>query len=371
MMQKENPDFLQHVYKKIWKACGATNKHAKIMANAISAGDRNGKLGQGMAVFEIPFFMWEHNMLDIHAKPTVEKEGKNYVVVDGNRGSGQWCASFAMDHAIRKAKENTFGVAFMRNFNDIGFQAGYIRKALAKNMIGVGTVNTVPLTAPYGGMEAKVNAAPFTVVCPSGKELPIIFDTAVCEAYDYDMVMAAEDGRKMQKKLLINPVTGKRTDDPKPYVTKPYDRISEISAPTVFSGPKLYGFNVFCEIMSALLTPGGKHVNQLPYPASEYMKRNDVTSVGGGFFMAINIEDLMPVEDFTAKSDSYIRSIKSCKPAPGFKEVYLPGERGLKNEKKSQKEGVRFRESTWKKLIENAAKVGVDIQELKQSYMVK
>jgi len=59
------------------------------MAHCISMGERNGKMGQGMAVFEIPFFMWEHKMLDIQAKPTVVQKGKNYVVVDGNRGDGQ------------------------------------------------------------------------------------------------------------------------------------------------------------------------------------------------------------------------------------------------------------------------------------------
>ena len=81
MVRKENPDFLQRIYKAVWKACGASEEHANIMAEAISAGDRNGKMGQGMAVMEIPFFMWENDLLDINASPTVEKEGKNYVVL--------------------------------------------------------------------------------------------------------------------------------------------------------------------------------------------------------------------------------------------------------------------------------------------------
>ena len=365
MVLKENPDFLQRVYQAMWQACGASKKHAKIMAHCISMGERNGKMGQGKAVFEIPFFMWEHQMLDIKAKPSVVQKGKNYVVVDGNRGDGQNTAWFAMKKAIKKAKKNTFGIAFMRNFNDIGFQAAYIREALKHNMIGIGMVNTVPLTAPYGGREAKVTAAPFTVVCPSEKELPIIFDSAVSEAYDYDMVMRAIDNKKMDQPLLIDPETGELTDDPKPYVEQPYNRISAILAPTVFSNPKLYGFNVFTEILTGLLTPGGLHVNQIPYPASAYESGDAPTSVGGGFFMAINVADIMPIDIFKAKVDDYIRSVKSSKPAKGFTQVYMPGERGQLKEKQFQKEGVPFRKSAWEKLLENAKKVGVDVEQLR------
>ncbi|GEM_PF-4572016 len=47
--------------------------------------------------------------------------------------------------------------------------------------------------------------------------LPIIFDSVVSEAYDYDMVMRAIDNKKMDKPLLVDPETGELTDDPKPY----------------------------------------------------------------------------------------------------------------------------------------------------------
>jgi LDH2 family malate/lactate/ureidoglycolate dehydrogenase len=365
MVLKENADFLQRVYKAMWMACGASEKNAKVMAHCISMGNRNGKMGQGLAIFEIPFFMWQHQMLDISAKPSVVQKGKNYVVVDGNRGDGQNTAWYAMKKAIKKAKKNTFGIAFMRNFNDIGFQAAYIREALKHDMIEIGMVNTVPLTAPYGGREAKVSAAPFTIACHAGKERPIIFDSAVSEAYDYDMVMRAIDNKKMDAKLLIDPETGELTDDPKPYVEQPYNRISAVLAPTIFSNPKLYGFNIFTEIMTGLLTPGGLHVNQIPYPASEYESGDARTSVGGGFFMAINIKDLMPIEVFKAKTDHFIQSVKATKPAKGFTEVFLPGERGQMKEEQFQKDGVPFRKSVWEKLLENAEKVGVDVEALR------
>lgn len=366
MMRTEDPDFLQRIYREIWLKAGATEEHADIMAEAISAGDRNGKLGQGMAVFEIPVSKWSRGQLDIKAEPKVVQEGKCYSVVDGNKGSGQWACTLAMDEAIRKAKENTIGISWVRNLNDAGFLAYYVRKALDHGMVGIGTINTVPLTAPYGGMESKVGAPPFTVVCPAGEERPIIFDAAVCEAYDYDMVMAAEDGRKMPNKLLVDPETGELSNDPEPYVEKPYHRLSPILSPTAFSSPKLYGFNVFSEILTGLLTPGGHHVNQIPYPSIKIEDPTNLpTSVGGGFFMAINIEDLMPKEEFQAKTDGFIRSVKGCKPMPGFDAVYLPGERGQDTEARIAREGASFRESAWAKLQEAADKVGVDIEALR------
>ena len=364
-MRRENPDYLERIYKAVWEACGATPEHAEIMAQAISAGDRNGKLGQGLAVFEIPFIMWEYGMLDIEAKPEVVQQGRNYVVVDGNRSSGQWTCHIAMQEAIKKAKKNTIGIAWVRRLNDAGFLAYYVRQVLEHDMVGIGSLNTVPLTAPYGGREAVISAAPFTIVCPAGEQRPIIFDSAVCEMYDYYLVMAAADGKRVQSKSIIDPKTGELTDDPKPYVEQPYTRISTILAPTVFSSPKLYGFNVFTEILTGMLTPGGMTSNQLPYPADEYETGDVPTSVGGGFFMAINVADLMPVDEFEARADGYVRAIKACKPAPGFDEIYLPGERGLMKEEHAKTEGVEFRDEAWEKLVENARQVGVDVEALR------
>lgn len=364
-MKRDDPDYLERIYYEVWSACGASPRHAQIMAGAVSAGDRSGKLGQGMAVFEIPFLMWEQGMLDIDAEPEVAAESGSVLIVDGRRSSGQLACHMTMDRIIDKASENTIAAAWIRNTNDIGMLSHYVRMALENDLVGIGSCNTPPFTAPYGGMEAITSSAPFSVVCPAGVEKPIIFDTAVCEVYDYDLIHALAEGRKLKTQSLIDPKTGMVTDDPDAYVEKPITGISSVFAPIVFHSPKLYGFNIFTEILTGILTPAGRTSPELQSALREYGDGSKSTSVGGVFLMAINVADLMPIDEFKTRVDNYVRSIKNSKLAPGVDEIFLPGERSLVRAERARIDGVEFLEEAWERLRENALKVGVDVEELR------
>lgn len=367
-MKRDDPDFLEQIYSEVWAACGASQRHAEIMAKAISAGDRTGKLGQGMAVFEIPFLMWEQGALDIRAAPEIVQESDSILIVDGRRCSGQVACYETMKQVIRKAAKNTIAAAWIRNTNDIGMLSFYVRMALEHDMVGIGTCNTPPFTAPYGGMEAITSSAPFSIACPTGEEKPIIFDTAVCDVYDYDLIRAVAMGETLRSASLIDPETGKRSNAPEPFVEKPLTGISSVLAPIAFQNAKLYGFNIFTEILTGLLTPGGRSSIELRSSLRDYDDDMSHTSVGGVFLSAINVHDLVPVDEFKSRVDAYVRAIKDTKLEPGFKEVLLPGEQSLRRAERAKAEGVEFLEHAWEKLVENATKVGVNIEELRQEF---
>lgn len=368
-MKRDDPDYLERIYYEVWLACGASPRHAEIVAKTVSAGDRAGKLGQGMAVFEIPFLMWEQGALDIQAEPEVVAEGPGFLVVDGRRGSGQLACHMTMTRLVEKAKRNTIATAWIRNSNDIGMLSHHVRMALRHDMVGIGSSNTGPFTAPYGGMEAVTSSAPFCVVCPAGKERPIIFDSAVCDVYDYDLIQAVVEGSKLKSPSIIDPATGRTTDDPEPYVEKPITGVSNVYAPIVFHSPKLYGFNIFAEILTGLLTPGGRTTPELSSALHEYDSNSLNTHIGGVFLMVINVADLMPLGEFKSHVDSYIHAIKNSRLAPGFDEILLPGERSLMKEERSKSEGVEFLKVAWEKLVENASKVGIRVEELRGRYI--
>jgi LDH2 family malate/lactate/ureidoglycolate dehydrogenase len=364
-MKRDDPDYLERIYHKVWSACGASPRHAQIMAEAISAGDRSGKLGHGMAVFEIPFLMWEQGILDIDAEPETVADSEGVLVVDGRRSSGQLTCHVTMNQVIEKAHNHTIAAAWIRNTNDIGKLSHYVRMALEHDMVGIGACNTPPFAAPYGGMQAITSSAPFCVVCPAGREKPIIFDTAVCEVYDYDLIRAAAEGRRLMTQSLIDPKTGTVTDEPEAYVERPITGISSVLAPIVFHSHKLYGFNIFAEILTGILTPGGRTSPELQSALQEYNGDSANTSIGGIFLMAINVAELMPMDEFKTRVDGYVRSIKNSKLAPGVDEIFLPGERSLAKVEWARTEGVEFLEEAWEKLCENTQKVGVDVEELR------
>ena len=367
-MRIESAEYLRAVYKNVCLGWGAPEHQADAFADAILAGDLYGHAAQGIAIAQLDHVMVQDQQINLTAEPTVEIEGASFVALNANRCLGQYAMVKAMDMAIEKARDQAIGVAWVHGWHDIGCASAYTRRALDHDMVGILSVNTVPLTAPYGGREMLMSAAPLSFVCPAGEQLPILADMALCKIYDFQMVKAAKAGQRLDGKYLADPDTGELTDDPAPYIMHPNARSCGITAATVFPDPKLYLVNILFEILTGLLTPGGfaSHMNE--YPTQQYLgKGKEIKRGGGAFLMAINPAKLMDVEVFKARVDEWIQTIKSSQLQAGFAEIFLPGERAQAKEQQGLKEGVPVDEELWQHVVKMAEEVGLNLELLRQS----
>lgn len=369
-MRRESADYLRKVYKTVIEGWGSPEHQAEAFADAILAGDLLGKDMQGMGIAMIIHLMMQHNQVDMKAEPTVEQDQNNYLVINGNRGLGQYVMTRSMEMVIEKAKQHTFGIALVHNWHDIGCASAYTRMALEHDCIGVLTVNSVTQTAPWGGRELKMSAPPFSYACPAGEAMPIIGDASMSGVYETYLSKAVLEGRKLDSKCVVDPVTGELTDDPAPYIEHPEHRAAPLLAAPAFPNVKLYVMNVFLEIMTGLLTPGGYTSPQMEYPSMHVLNDNPDIQVkrgGGAFLMAINIADLMPVEAFKSKVDEWVSTIKDGKLQKGFDEITIPGEHALREEQIRLRDGIPIQENYWDGIRAMAAEVGVDVEALRDS----
>ena len=364
-MPVKSADELTKIYKAICEAWGAPGHQAEIFARAILCGDLVGQAGQGCAIVQICHLFATHGQLNATAEPIVEQEGPNYAVINGGRGLGQYIMTRAMEIAIEKAKTSTIGIVWSHNWHDIGCAAAYSRLALDHDCVGVLMVNSVPLTAPYGGRDMLMSAAPFSFACPAGEESPILGDMALCGPWDFHMVKAVKEGRPLDGKLLVDPETGELTDDPTRFIDDENSRITPMRAATVFPDHKLYAMNIFAEIITGLLTPGGFTSDQLQYPTKDYVEKGvEVNRGGGGYCMAVNVADLMLVDAFKKRVDTWIRTIKGSRLAQDADQILIPGERSLREEARRLEEGIPLLDEHWTHLVRMAAEVGVDVAAL-------
>jgi LDH2 family malate/lactate/ureidoglycolate dehydrogenase len=74
----------------------------------------------------------------------------------------------------------------------------------------------------------------------------------------------------------------------------------------------------------------------------------------------INIEDFLPVADFTAKMGESKRQLKSSKLAKGFSEIFLPGEIEANTLKQRKQQGAKITSGTWNNLQDWAKKLKVN-----------
>ena len=354
--RKENPDFLYFAIKRVWMAAGASEEHAHYVADAIRFAHLQGKLNQGLGVFEVLDLSLKMDLLDIDAEPEVVSEGPTWAVVDGKRSSGYWCLNMMADLAIRKAAEFGISIVYGGNHNDAGSFARYVYKAFENDMFAMSSNNTVPLAAPFGGMINKLSCPPFDAICPAGEEEPIWASVALAEFYDADVAEAGIYNKPMKGKWLIDPETGELSDDVSRYA-KPvegYGRVWDCTAAGQLEEPRTYALNMWNEAMTSVLNPLGVPSTALP-TVDDVVSGNAVASptVGGSYYLCIDPSTFGPTSAVKSRSDGYVASIKQTPPRPGHS-VRVPGAGGFT----SVREGVRevdVLENHWVPFFENIA----------------
>ena len=95
--------------------------HAVYIADAICFAHLQGKLNQGLGVYEVIDLALNIGVLDMSAKPQLVDEGPAWAVVDGQRSSGYYTLNVMADIAIEKAKTSGIAIVYGGNHNDFSY----------------------------------------------------------------------------------------------------------------------------------------------------------------------------------------------------------------------------------------------------------
>ncbi len=330
MLRKENPEFIYFAIRRVWMAAGASAEHAHYVADAIRFAHLQGKLNQGLGVFEVLDISLKMNLLDIKAEPEVISEGPAWAMVDGKRSSGYWCLNVMADIAMEKARESGIAIVYGGNHNDAGSFARYVYRAFENDMFAMSSNNTVPLAAPFGGMLNRLSCPPFDAICPAGDERPIWTSVALAEFYDADVAEAGIHNKPLKGKWLIDPDSGELSDDVTAYA-KPvagYGRVWDCEAAGQIAEPRTYALNMWNEAMTAVLNPIGIPSTALPTVDDVVSGKADARpTVGGSYFLCIAPGVFGATGDVKQRSDAYVSSIEATPPRPGH-DVRVPGSGG-------------------------------------------
>ena len=371
--RSENIYFLEYAIKRMWMAAGATEIHADYVADAIAFAHKQGKLNQGLGVYEAIDIALEMGLLDIQSEPQVIAEGPTWATVDGNKSSGYWCLNMMADLAIEKARTQGIAIVFGGNHNDAGSFARYVYKAFEQDMMAFSSNNTVPLAAPFGGLHNKLSCPPFDAIVPAGDKSPIWASVALAEFYDADVSEAAIHKKPLKGKWLIDPESGDLSDDVTAYA-KPiegYGRVWDCSAAGQIETPRTYALNMWTEAMTAIINPIGIPSTDLPTIDDVISDdKNSSATVGGSYYLCINPAVFGSIDAVKARSDSYVAAIEDCPPRPGHS-VRVPGSAGYKFLQENAKM-VDVLTNHWDPFFVNiAGKYGLTEQQLRDDFAAK
>jgi LDH2 family malate/lactate/ureidoglycolate dehydrogenase len=364
----ESAAFLEYAITRVAQAAGLSAEHAAYIADAIVFAHRQGKLNQGLGVYECIDLVLETGSMDPAATPELIDEGPAFAVYDGKRSSGYYTLNLMAQTAIEKARKTGIAIAFGGNHNDGGSFARYVHLAYEQDMVGIASNNTVPLAAPMGGMQNLLSCPPFDAIIPGGTQPPVWASLKFAEWYDADIAEAVIHKQPMKGNWLIDPETGGLSDDPTPYA-KPipgYGRLWDATCAGQIETPRTYALNLWNEAMTAIINPIGIPSTEMP-TIDDFARGKASPSVGGSYYLCINPARFGNIEQVKQKSDDFIEKIKNVKPRPG-QSVRIPGETGYRSLREDRTQ-VEVLTNHWQPFFENiAGKHGLSEAQLRNEF---
>lgn len=282
--------------------------------------------------------------LNVAAKVEVERETPATALLNGNWTWGQVIAKRAMDMAIEKARHRHIAAVGARQCYHIGRVGSYALMAAEAGFIAQIWCNGhgIVRVAPWGGAEARLATNPIAVAIPTSGR-PILVDITTSVVAEGKVRLAKNKGVNVPDGWLLDK-HGQPTNDPSTL----YDNGTLLP----FGGPvghKGFGLGLAVDLLGGALTGAG---------CGAMSKEK----IGNGLFIEV-IDPSAFVEraEFLRRVDDYAAYIRSAKPAPGVKEILLPGEPEFSMEEQRRRDGIPVDDETWRQVREVATAVGVTI----------
>ncbi|MBN2724556.1 MAG: Ldh family oxidoreductase [Deltaproteobacteria bacterium] len=317
---------LEKFMSDVFSSCGVPKNEAEVCARVLITSDKRGIESHGIGRMKTIYYdRIKKGIQSPVTKFEIVSETPTTAVIDGNHGMGHVISTRAMEMAIEKAKTNGLGMTAVRNSTHYGICGYYLLMAAEAGMIGITGTNARPSIAPTFGVENMLGTNPLALGCPTDEDFPFILDAATSVSQRGKIEVYSRAEKDIPEGWVIDRSGNYRTDTQQ--ILK--DLVSGDAALVALGGMgeetgghKGYGYATFVEILSSALS-NGSYMKQL----LGFENGKPVPYKLGHFFMAINIENFIPLPIFKATAGSILRQLRNSDKAPGQERIYTAGEK--------------------------------------------
>lgn len=328
---------------RVLQSAGVPSTDAETAADVLVSSNLRGVDTHG--VVRLPLNLRRLSSGAVNARPNVRivQDSPATILVDGDNGMGLVTGAWAMREAVRRARESGAMVASVRHSNHYGAAAYYAQLASGAGLIGLSFTNTDAGMAPWGSVTPYLGTNPMAFAAPGGIEGGIAMDMATSQVSWGKVMLAARAGEKIPLGWATDR-SGRPTQDAK-------EAMQGLMLP--LGGYKGFGLALMIEILCGVLSGSSFGPHVVDDGAKPY-RTQDV----GHFFIAIDIEHFMPLEEFQARIRQVVDEIHACRLSENVSRLYVPGEIEMETAIRRKREGIPLAANLVEELVQLGLEVG-------------
>lgn len=340
-----SPKVLRKLASEILIALGLPPSSADLVAESLVSADLRGVDSHGIHLLPHYVKQLEQRNVDPESTGHVVSESEACLLFDGENGIGQVISQTCCSHAVRLARDHGVGIVIARRSNHFGAAAFWAQQISIHGMIGIVFANASPAVPPWQGREGRLGTNPFCVSVPSSEPGGWLLDMATTRVALNKIIKAAQEEEPIPPGWALNSQGVPTTDI--------NEALSGLLMP--LGEYKGSGLAMMIEILCGVLSGGvmstevgGLHILERPMNTSQ-------------FFLAIDVGRFLPLEEFQTRMEHLVKTVKSARPAEGYKEVLVAGDPEWRCEALRMKEGIPVATAIWERLVEIAQRYDVDV----------
>ena len=324
---------------------GFSPEEAGIIKDVLMMSDMYGIQSHGMQRVVRYHKGIEKGLIDINAKPEVVFETPVSAVIEGHDAMGQLVGHYAMELAIKKAKETGVGIVSARNSNHYGIAGYYANLALKEGLIGFSCTNSEAIMVPTFARKAMLGSNPIAFTMPA-EPYNFFFDASTTVVTRGKLEMYNKLGKELPNGWALNK-DGKASQDAGEVLGNISDHVGGGIMPLGGNTEQLgshkgYGYGMLCEIFASIFSQGG---------TSNKCMTGGRSNICHGF-MAINPAIFGNPEEVKKHFSTFLQELREAPKAEGAERIYTHGEKEAEAIEVCRKEGVPVIDKTVAELFD-------------------
>lgn len=332
-------DLLQSFMREVFIKAGVSAEDATVCSEVLITSDLRGIESHGIGRLKMYIDRIRTGQINAKSQFEIVREGPTTALIDGHYSMGMVIATKAMQMAIDKARAYGMGSVAVRNSTHFGIDGYYPLMAIRQGMVGMSFTNARPSISPTFGVQPMLGTNPIAFGCPTDEECPYLFDaaTSITQRGKFEVLQRAE---KPGNPGWVTDLNGNGLTDASAVIAGlGKDTVALLplgGAGEDLGGHKGYGLAVMVEILSSSMQMGAFMHGLLGHDKDH----KPIPFMVGHFFMAINIESFVSLDEFKHNTGEILRELRASRKAPGQPRIYTANEKEFEMEKRVRQNGV-------------------------------